>query len=98
MNNFEENMRPRRSSKTASINFEDAEEWEDTRLERCEQLPVHPTRWVDPDVLLNWQVGDDFYHFFNVTGLLGFATNRADTYEWLSKEFLATFKFDYQKR
>jgi hypothetical protein len=43
-------------------------------------------------------VEEDFYHFCDVTGLLGFAHHESKTYDELSKEFLATFKFDFQKR
>jgi hypothetical protein len=51
----------------------------------------------DPAILEEWKVDDDFYHFCNVTGLIGFATHAALTYEELTKEFLAIFKFTYQK-
>jgi hypothetical protein len=51
----------------------------------------------DPAILEEWKVDDDFYHFCNVTGLIAFATHAALTYEELTKEFLAIFKFTYQK-
>jgi hypothetical protein len=67
-------------------------------LEKCENLPVHTTKWQDSTILGEWKVDEDFYYFCNVTGLVGFATHPAHTYEELSKEFLANFKFTYQKR
>jgi hypothetical protein len=91
MNLFGLDSRPRRSSKNASLNFEDAEEWEDMMLARCENLPVRPTKWHDPNILMEWQLEEDFYHFCDVTGLLGFAHHESKTYDELSKEFLATF-------
>jgi hypothetical protein len=40
---------------------------------------------------------DDFNYFCDVTGLRGFADHPALAYKELSREFLATFKFTYQK-
>jgi hypothetical protein len=97
MNLIGGSSRARRSSKRASLNLEDAEEWEDLMLARCENLSVHTTKWQDPTILEEWKVDDGFYHFCNVTSLIGFAIHAALTYEELSKKFLSIFKFTYQK-
>jgi hypothetical protein len=89
--------RVRRSSKRTSLNLEDAEEWEDLMLTRCENFLVHTTKWQDSTIRKEWKVDDDFYHFYNVSGLIGFSTHATLTYKELSMEFLATFKFTYQK-
>jgi hypothetical protein len=46
--------RARRASKKASLNFEEAEAWEDEMLMRCENLPVHTTKWHDSTILEEW--------------------------------------------
>jgi hypothetical protein len=97
MNFFGEGSRSRRSSKKASLNLEDAEEWEDIMIARCENLPVHPTKWKNPNILMEWQLEEDFYHFCDITGLIGFATNEPTTYMELRKEFLATINVSYKK-
>jgi hypothetical protein len=89
--------RARRASKIESPNFEEAEAWDDDMLMRCESLPVHTAKWHDSKILEECGVAEDFYHFCNVTGLLHFATYPAPTYVELSREFLATFQFTYQK-
>lgn len=42
-------------------------------LQDVEKLQVRPTRWHDPDILMAWQLEEDFYHLCDITGLLGFA-------------------------
>jgi hypothetical protein len=81
----------------AALNFEEAEAWEDEMLMRCETLPVRTTKWHDVEILEQWGVADDFNYFCEVTGLRGFAEHPASTYEELSRDFLSTFKFTYQK-
>jgi hypothetical protein len=97
MNIIGGSSRVRRASKRAALSFEEAVAWEDDMLMRCETLPVCTTKWHDATILEEWGVAEDFYYFCEVTSFLGFATHPASTYVELSREFLATFEFTYQK-
>jgi hypothetical protein len=70
---------------------------ENDMLDKEEELDVHNTRWQDPMVLEYWGLVEDLNHFTSQTGLFEFARHPQETYADLSREFLATFRFDYQK-
>jgi hypothetical protein len=66
MNLIGGSSRARMASERASLNLEDAKAWEDEMLMRCENLPVHTTKWQDSTILEEWKVSEEFYHFCNV--------------------------------
>jgi hypothetical protein len=70
---------------------------ENDMLDKEEELDVHNTRWQDPMVLEYWGLVEDLNHFTSQTGLFEFARHPQETYADLSREFLPTFWFDYQK-
>jgi hypothetical protein len=89
--------RPKRSGSKVSRNYGENEAWEDQMLYKSEDLRILCTKWQDPFILQSWSIGEDFDTFCSTTGLMGFTCHESETYEELSKEFLSTFKFDYQK-
>lgn len=72
--------RSRRAESKVSINYDEAQQWEDEMLYKANGLDVHTTRWQDPKMLEHWELKDEFDFFTAQTGLSKFARHPHKTY------------------
>jgi hypothetical protein len=89
--------RTRRGTSRVSTNLEEAHQWEDDALYAAESLRVHSTGWLDPEVIQAWGMHEDFQAFATTTWLLEFSRHPKKTYKEISREFIATFRFELIK-
>jgi hypothetical protein len=80
-----------------STNLEEAQQWEDDALFTAELLRVHSTRWPDPEAIQAWGMHEYFQVFATTIGLLEFSRHSQKTYKEISREFIATFRFEHIK-
>jgi hypothetical protein len=60
---------------------------------KAEGMDVHTKRWQDPYMPSLLHIEEDFNYFLTQTRLEGFASCPQNTYDKISREFLATFRF-----
>jgi hypothetical protein len=89
--------RTTRGTSRVSTNLEEAQQWEDDALYAAESLHVHSTRWPDPEVIQAWWMHEDFQAFATTTGFLEFSRHPQKSFLEISREFVATFRFEHIK-
>jgi hypothetical protein len=60
-------------------------------------MEVKTTKWPDKEALSVLHIEEDFAHLLQITKLTEFARSPKTTYLELSREFLATFRFEHDK-
>jgi hypothetical protein len=89
--------RTRRGTSRVSTNLKEAQQWEDDALYAAESIRVHSMRWPDPKFIQAWGMHEDFQAFATTTGLLEFSRHPHKTFLEISREFIATFRYEQIK-
>lgn len=89
-------LRSRRGGRSFD-NYDEEQDWEDAMIYKAEGMKVKITKWPDQEALSVLHIEEDFAHFLQVTNLTEFARSPKTTYLELSREFLATFRFEHNK-